>query len=162
MLINLTPIKAEIARCRQVAKEYGFNYTPQSERMLKDGVYIALNFDALEFEELGGRLTFEQEYKLYPDYSKAQYGVADNIEQIEAYYKEEIESSDKYFIYVCPIHQDKSNAGKGGGWRWHKWGEYIGTLNPQCEYLDDESFIVDHILVFHIVKINNHEIQSPY
>lgn len=25
-----------------------------------------------------------------------------------------------------------------GGWRWHKWGEYIGDHTPTAEYLYDE------------------------
>lgn len=153
MLVNLTPIQSEIDRCKAIAKEHGFNYTPASESMLMDGVYVALNFPALEFEELGGRLTFEQEYELYLDYQKSQYGVADDLDQILEYYKHEIESEDRFFIYVCPIHQDKANKGKGGEWRWHKWGPYIGNLNPQFEYLDDEEFDVGYVLIFHIVKI---------
>ena len=56
-------------------------------------------------------------------------------------YKEEIaDVNKKYVIALTPVWQEKGNKGKGGGWRWHKWGEYIGKLNPQCEYLDDEDF----------------------
>lgn len=66
----------------------------------------------------------------------SQYGVADNIEQIKEYYKEWIDKS-IWVIAITPVFQDKNHAGKGGGWRWHKWGNYIGKLNPQCEYLDN-------------------------
>ena len=153
MLVNLTPIQSEIDRCRAIAEGHNFDYTPASEKMLMDGVYVSFNFRALEFEELGEQLTYEQQYGLYPDYSKSQYGVADNLDQILEYYKEEIDSDDRFFIYVYPIYQDKSNRGNGGGWRWHKWGPYIGQLTPECEYLDDEDFYVDYVLIFHIVKI---------
>lgn len=27
------------------------------------------------------------------------------------------------------------------GWRWHKWGPYIGTQEPKAEYLYDEPTI---------------------
>lgn len=81
------------------------------------------------------------------------YGVADNIEQILEYYKDQIEHpKDEYCISITPIYQDKANKGKGGGWRWHKWGEYIGTRTPLCEYLDDESIEFPWVYVFHIYK----------
>lgn len=85
------------------------------------------------------------------------YGVADSIEQILNYHKEEfIDSPEKYILFFTKIYQDKENAGKGGGWRWHKWGEYIGNLNPQCEYLDDEEFGEDfpgYVLVYEFFKV---------
>ena len=87
------------------------------------------------------------------------YGVADNIQQILDYHKEEfIDSHEKYILFFTKIYQDKENAGKGGGWRWHKWGEYIGNLNPQCEYLDDEEFgegFPGYILVYEFFKVPN-------
>lgn len=39
-----------------------------------------------------------------------------------------------------------------GGWRWHKWGPYIGVQNPQCEYLYDEKNI-DVVYTYHIYEI---------
>ena len=87
---------------------------------------------------------------------KNTYGVADNIEQIKEFYKKQIkDKKNKYVIAVTPVFQEKENKGKGGGWRWHKWGEYIGKLNSQCEYLDDEEFGDDfqYILVFDIYLV---------
>ena len=34
-----------------------------------------------------------------------------------------------------------------GGWRWHKWGEYIGVHEPQHEYLSYEKDI-DYVLSY--------------
>lgn len=85
------------------------------------------------------------------------YGVADNLEQIKNYYKNQIEDEvDKYVIIISYIYQEPKNKGKGGGWRWHKWGPYIGNLNPQCEYLDDEDFGEDfkgYVIIFHCYKV---------
>lgn len=52
-------------------------------------------------------------------------------------------------------YRNLENRGKGGGWRWHKWGTYIGTLDPQCEYLDDEDFGEDfkYVLCFHLYHV---------
>lgn len=85
------------------------------------------------------------------------YGVADNIEQIIEHHKEEfIDSPEGYILFFTKIYQHKENAGNNDGWRWHKWGEYIGNLNPQCEYLDNETFGTDfpgYVLVYEFFKV---------
>lgn len=145
MLVDLTPIKEEQERRRGIAKEHNFEYLPQDDKSLKQetGIYqcaFVFNFSEDEFKELQ-KLSWTDRYKIFPNFEKATYGVADNIEQIKEYYKEEVSDKDKkYAICVTPVWQELENKGKGGGWRWHKWGEYIGKLNPQCEYLDDEDF----------------------
>jgi hypothetical protein len=160
MLVNLTPIQAEIERRKQVAKKYNFKYIPQSDsRWIKEtGIYqnsVPFNFSEDEFEELQ-KLTWEDRYKIFPNYEKITYGVADNIKQIKEYYKEEIEDkNNKYVISLTPVWQEKENKGKGGGWRWHKWGKYIGKLNPKHEYLNDEDFgeNFSYVITFTIYKI---------
>lgn len=80
------------------------------------------------------------------------YGVADNLEQIVHFYKND---RDNYFrgnhvIFVREILKD--STAPCCGWRWHKWGEYIGTQNPKCEYLNDEPEI-EKVLCFSIYKV---------
>lgn len=160
MLVNLTPIQSEIERCKKIAEEINYKYIPQSDpQWIKEtGIYqcaFAFNFRNNEFEETKN-LSWESKYPVLRNHEVSSYGVADNIEQIKEYYKEEIEDKEnKYFIHLTPVFQDKENAGKGGGWRWHKWGVYIGNLNHQCEYLDDEDFGDDfkHVIVFSICKL---------
>jgi hypothetical protein len=168
MLVNLTPIREEQERRRGVAKEHDFEYIPQDDPRLviEQGIYqsnFAYNFSEEEFEELQG-LKWEDRYDIFPNHDKGTYGVADNIEQIKDYYRAEIEDRDaRYAIAVTPVFQDRGNAGKGGGWRWHKWGEYIGQLDSKCEYLDDEDFGEDfeHVLVFEIFRVGGHTTASP-
>jgi len=74
------------------------------------------------------------------------YGVADNVEQIKKFFKTAIKSKDKLFV-ISYFELNKKEETKGG-WRWHKWGEYIGVQKPQCEYLVDEP-IIEKVLVFH-------------
>jgi hypothetical protein len=38
------------------------------------------------------------------------------------------------------------------GWRYHKWGDYIGSQNPQSEYLYDDTHI-DAVWTFHIYEL---------
>lgn len=168
MLVNLTPNPKEIARRQAIAKEHNFEHIPQNDPILMqygDGIYqcnFDFNFSFEEFMEFDIDKdvfgpTYEQSYELFkPDYKKVQYGVADSVDQIKEYFKEEIEDPNrKFFITMTPVWQDKENKGKGGGWRWHKWGEYIGKLNSQCEYLDDEDFGDDfkYVICFHIYEI---------
>lgn len=168
MLVNLTPNPKEIKRRKKIAKQHNFEYLPQNHASLMQygtGIYqcnIAFNFGYSEFLEFDidkgiFNIPFEQAYEAFkPTYHKVQYGVADSIDQIKEYYKEEIEDTEKkYIITATPVFQDKENKGKWGGWRWHKWGEYIGKLEPKCEYLDDEEFGDDfqYVICFHLYQI---------
>jgi hypothetical protein len=164
MLVDLTPNFDEGQRRIQISKENNFEYVPQYDKQWKHGTGIyqcnlGFNFSHEEFEEFKDQcnIPYDDEFNAFaPTYHKSQYGVADNLDQIKEYFKEEIDDPDsKYFISLTPVFQDLENKGKGGGWRWHKWGEYIGKLNPQCEYLDDEEFGDDfrYVVCFHIYPV---------
>lgn len=164
MLVNLTPDLQEIERRHGIAKEHNFEYVPQNDPMWlqETGIYQSacpFNFPHIEFEEFKGlcNVPSKQSFELFaPTFHKSSYGVADSIEQIKEYYKEEIEDpTRKFFIEGTPVFQEVENRGKGGGWRWHKWGPYIGKLDPQYEYLDDEDFGPDfkYIICFHIYEV---------
>lgn len=110
-------------------------------------------------------------YKFFP-----MSGVSDNASQVKNYLNKIINiylngtSKDVYFfegqglfnliknepnyqfiLLLTPIinNHDKSSW---GGWRWHKWGEYIGKHNPQYEYLDHEDGI-DYVLVWKLCPV---------
>lgn len=78
------------------------------------------------------------------------YGVCDNWEQITERWPE-ILSDPRHFV-IGLQRLDRSTEPEQGGWRWHKWGEYIGTQDPQMEYLHDEPEI-ETVYVFHIYEI---------
>lgn len=79
------------------------------------------------------------------------YGVADNIEQIKNKFVKAIKSKDnEYVISITEIKKDVQPD--EGGWRWHKWGEYIGKQDPKCEYIADEPSI-ESVFCFHIYKV---------
>lgn len=79
------------------------------------------------------------------------YGVADNIEQLKEYYKAGIESNETEIV-ISFVTIRKEDQSKEGGWRWHKWGEYIGTQEPTMEYIADEP-IIDSVICFHAYVI---------
>lgn len=87
------------------------------------------------------------------DWSKwaPDYGVCDNYHQILVKYPV-IESDPRPFlIYMMLIRRE--DQPERGGWRWHKWGKYIGTYEPKYEYLYDED--VDQVYVYRIVQLKN-------
>lgn len=81
------------------------------------------------------------------------YGVADNLEQVVRHYEATIRNPDvRAAIGVYPVwreHQPPHN-----GWRYHKNGEYIGSQNPQHEYLADDTHI-DYVLTFHVYRVSD-------
>lgn len=79
------------------------------------------------------------------------YGVADNVKQIKKHYKEAIESENDIVITVTEIR--KSDQPEEGGWRWHKWGKYIGKQKPQHEYLADEENI-ESVYIYHVYGVS--------
>lgn len=77
------------------------------------------------------------------------YGVCDNPEQILEQCASLHDPERRFVVFVTPVLQD--DQPEDGGWRWHKWGEYIGDMQPQCEYLYDEPEI-DQVYCFHIYE----------
>jgi hypothetical protein len=79
-------------------------------------------------------------------------GVCDSPVQVyERYHDRLDEIETNVCVVFTHIPKEPERAGMGGGWRWHKWGEYIGDGQPQCEYLDDEPGFDDGVWVYSIV-----------
>lgn len=105
------------------------------------------------------RIKYTGERKLEDTLSHI-YGVADNLDQIDEYVNSKIKEAEKYYksnldeinfvVTVTPIL--KSHEPEDGGWRWSKWGQYIGTRESEAEYLYDEPEI-DSIFVFEVLVI---------
>lgn len=87
--------------------------------------------------------------------SLSPYGVCDTIEQVLNLYENDLDHPDRlFFITFTPIIKNDN-----GGWRWHKWGSYIGNHTPTTEYLDDETDI-DRVMCYHIHEIAADMVQS--
>lgn len=78
------------------------------------------------------------------------YGVCDNYEQVLEKYPFIGLTENKYVLVLSPIF--KKHQSPDGGWRWHKWGEYIGTHDIKHEYLYDEEGI-EHVFVYHLYAL---------
>jgi hypothetical protein len=77
------------------------------------------------------------------------YGVCDGVENLltHADYSAILQGPRQFVIFLTEIRREDQGE---GGWRWHKWGPYIGAYEPQYEYLADES--IDRVFVFNIME----------
>lgn len=107
---------------------------------LLDERYAGLMSDD-EFEKKYNEI-FDEETG-YPE----TYGVCDDFSQVVSKWPSLITDDLEHFITFQEIR--KEDQPESGGWRWHKWGAYIGEHEPTQEYLYDEEDI-DKVLVFHI------------
>lgn len=84
------------------------------------------------------------------------YGVADNASQVLDYYDDLYRTHEEYMrdkdfvILMTPVFRE--DQPEDGGWRWHKWGPYIGVHEQRCQYLYDEKNI-DYVYCFNIVEV---------
>lgn len=120
-----------------------FNHSIASYTDYKDvGSYERLNKDGLPVKYEQGNSMMD-----YFENTIECYGVADNVEQIKAHYRAQIESDNPMVISITEI--NKKNQPEEGGWRWEKWGKYIGNRESQAEYIVDEPEI-ESVYVFHV------------
>lgn len=125
-------------------------------------------------ENLIDPATAYETYKHWPA-SSLGYGVSDNATQVFNHLQQALETyltkdnSYPFFIrgkrlykfltanpnaiYMLGFHPVfNHHDGTLGGWRWHKWGPYLGKHTPQCQYLDEEQNI-DYVLIWHLYPL---------
>lgn len=115
---------------------------------LKSGFYLNGHWS---FDNVLGRGKVKE---CYPEIEGLEncYGVCDTPEQfIERFEKILDEDPRKFVVSFCIVR--KENQTPSGGWRWHKWGPYIGDKEPQCEYLYDEPEI-ERACCYHVYELN--------
>ncbi len=138
MLVDLT-VGAKDSGLGQILRLIG----EAGPTRIETGVYTGgLNQEKFFLEELDG---------WFHDDRRSSYGVCDDLDQVKALFADMIDGPDPIAITLTPI--VKSEQPPDGGWRWHKWGEYIGTKEPQCEYLHDEGPEFDTVYVYHVYKV---------
>jgi hypothetical protein len=96
---------------------------------------------------------YRQEWEAYQKVIAAlpsEYGVCDYPQQLIEQFPILTTDSRRFIVIFTPIY--KADQSEEGGWRWHKWGPYIGTQNPQHEYIADEPDI-DMVYVYQIMEL---------
>lgn len=101
---------------------------------IQTGIYTINHFGSSDF--LPGYITYD-------------YGVCDSAENLLEVMPELEASDQKFVVTLTPI--DGTQEPERNGWRWHKWGEYIGNQEPKHEYIYDDVHI-GVVYVFHIYK----------
>ena len=90
----------------------------------------------------------------YPDRTPIRmtpYGVCDTPEQLLATYDFEADPRNLVISLTQIVRADQSER---GGWRWHKWGQYIGDHTPRHEYLYYEvDPPIDSVYCFHVYEL---------
>lgn len=91
----------------------------------------------------------------YPelDSFKSSYGTCDNVQQILDEYPELQDPNRQFVVFVATVVRADQPA--TDGWRWHKWGPYIGKLKPEHEYIYDETDI-EQVLIYEIYEWMGH------
>ena len=80
------------------------------------------------------------------------YYVDDSPEDFIRKYRDILEAHEnKLAVFFTPIRKEDQDP--KGGWRWHKWGEYIGEKTPEMEYIYDEPKI-SIVYVVHISRVS--------
>ena len=75
------------------------------------------------------------------------YGVCDGINNLLSHpdYADVLNGPRKFTVFLTEL-----SRADHGDWRWHKWGPYIGSYEPQYEHLRHET--IDSVWIFHIVE----------
>lgn len=126
-------------------------------RKMDDGVYQYWDFNEIHLPDY----MFESYFKAklwdddeFPYMDFYGYGVCDNYQQVfdrDENVRKWVDDPDKKFVLqMCYV--SKKSQPEWGGWRWHKWGEYIGDQKPKCEYLHDEPDI-EGVFCYRLLRI---------
>lgn len=107
---------------------------------IETGMYLCPHFNFKEFVLDKLNETFRDEFG----------GVCDYPEQVLEKFPELKTSKEKYCIRFTLI--KKSEQPSHGGWRWNKWGDYIGEKKITTEYLYDEED-VEQVYVYKVYEV---------
>lgn len=120
---------------------------------VREGVYTLDHFNFEHtFDSTGWNTLRDYNDPIDPDnVDHCEYGVCDSIDQFFDHpFGKMIADHPKREFVVAFTHVPKGV--EDCGWRWHKWGPYIGKGEPQCEYLNDEEGFEDGVWVYHVYE----------
>lgn len=136
---------------KQIHNDYKEIYFPKE---IVCGIFIEKSFVPIALKETTTK-PLKGQYHSYPaDINEDiffNYGVCDNYEQILEKIPQLVSDPDRKFFIILK-EMLKSDQSKNGGWRWCKWGPYIGTQNSVADYLFDEPEI-EKIICFQIHQL---------
>jgi hypothetical protein len=120
---------------------------------LQAGIYLTASFNSSLTKSAG-----YDEYPLLGEIKKFgnlsfgsinAYGVCDDVGNLLESIPELITSTNQFVVLLTEINRDSEPD--VGGWRWHKWGPYVGNKTPMCEYIKDEP-LIDRVYCYHVYE----------
>lgn len=108
----------------------------------------AKNVTSKEFDEQWEphRMTYANAAASLP----SDHGVCDTPEQVLEKWPQLATDPRRFIIFFTEVRREHQSERQG--WRWEKWGPYIGTKDSQAEYLYDEPEI-ESVLVFQVLQM---------
>ena len=97
------------------------------------------------------RTVVENDYPQLPG-GRSCLAVCDEPQQFIDLVKVSLASDSRAFLTML-TEIKKADQPEKGGWRWHMWGEYLGTKTQQHEYLYDEGPEFESVWVVHVSQI---------
>lgn len=117
---------------------------PLSNLFLKQPSWDAI---ALEFDDYIAAM--HDKNRTHPLWSHA---VFDTEEQVFERWSWIESDPNLYVVSLTTLR--KEDEPYEGGWRWHKWGDYLGDKEPQHEYLAHEGPDITQVVVVQVHEIN--------
>jgi hypothetical protein len=150
MLVN-EPLVPVFCRDPILIMLAGMDGTDPIPRQVRIGVWEVGHYGSSDFLR-GLYEQYPENLSADPDAYLGPYGVCDDVGDIlRVYPLLEADPARAFVVTMKRVKRNLANKGMGGGWRWHKWGEYIGTQQQTTEYLDDEPK-VEQVYCFHIYE----------
>lgn len=141
MLIDVPFQKPDERQATILAMLGGGSFIPER---ISEGMYLATHWNVDNL--VPTRERWREKPMTFLDFDE--YGVCDTPEQAVERLKLR-ERPEKFFVSFVRIR--RADQPSDGGWRWHKWGEYIGDREPQHEYLYHEPDI-EEVYTFHVYE----------
>lgn len=82
------------------------------------------------------------------DDTMPEYGVCDSAQNLLDVWGTYDDPVREYVVFLTEV--VRAEQPPRDGWRWHKWGPYIGAHDPKHEYLFHET--IDRVYVYHIYE----------
>lgn len=119
-----------------------------------DGVYMNAQLECID-DYINEKIKDNNPFYIGEKFGVCEYGVCDNASQAIDHFKniEKERGIDFGNCVLCLRPIVKKNQPADGGWRWHKWGPYIGVKHPECEYIYDEGDDINFVWCYHLYGV---------
>lgn len=126
----------------------GLNGGPATPEHVGTGMYLACHWNVGDMVRNTRNRWQEDEWTELP---VPESGVCDSPQQLTNKYDF---NSFPEPVFISFVRIRRAEQPREDGWRWHKWGEYIGDKEPQCEYLSDEPEI-EEVYTFTVHELHS-------